>query len=71
LLLLDHYGRGKSKGSVVCPTRVLPSAEINLPKGGTRAVKGEGLEFELRLVIPCRMERLCIMYGIYCIEPLG
>jgi hypothetical protein len=35
------------------------------------AVNDEDQGFEPRLVIPCRKEKLRIMCGIYCIEPLG
>jgi hypothetical protein len=48
-------------GEMACSYRI-PSGE---------AEEGEDQGFEPRLVIPCRKERLCIMLGMYCIEPLG
>jgi hypothetical protein len=44
--------------------------EIDLHGGDARVAEAIGLGFEPSLAIPCRKERLCLMCGMYCIEPL-
>jgi hypothetical protein len=53
--LPDHNGAADQRDQSTDPMRALPSAEIDLPEGGTRAVEAGGVEFESRLVIPCKI----------------